>query len=319
MAISSAFFGRKYRLTIQAPGDNGKLDVFEVEDGKPAMDIKFNVTYARGATARDGTISILGLGHRRIHDYVSLAAMCRGQAMSKLQRVRLEAGYFPQGNLIEILNGFAYYATVSSPPQMWLDIKVSEYNPLGDLPIEGIVGMTNMKPSVLLKTILAKVATREGVGFTHIDKTENSSFDSCDEPMKTSFTGKENLAGVIQKLNADFSDRWQFTLRTNRSTNGDRTVEVHSKKDFEVVPGAPALVDKDHGLLSVTGLDAVSGCVTTFLDTRYPDELTHLKLKSELNQQANGTYYILKKQYVGHYLGNEWYTRFFCSDRRKDN
>ena len=131
MAGSSKYFGRKYRLVLDLPDD--KKYTFETKPGLPAMDIKFDVTYARGQTAREGTVSILGLGRKLINKFISLSGETRGLAMSKLVRVKLEAGYFSDTGMVEIFDGFAWYASVTAPPQMWLNIKVSEYNPLGEL------------------------------------------------------------------------------------------------------------------------------------------------------------------------------------------
>lgn len=316
MAGEPIYFGRRYRLTIHPPG--GDETVFETEAGEPAMDIKFDVTYAKGQTAREGTVSILGLGFKTIHAFLTLAGETRGMAMSKLVRVKLEAGYFSQAGMVEVLNGFAWYATVTSPPQMWLTLRVSEYNPLGGRAITIPSHNEPKNLSILCNSIATQFSdeeTAEGLPIVFVDKTEHHVFGN-EQSKRMIFPEKVTLKDTIEILNRDASDKVVFTMRTN-GTNGERVIEAHDKSPEKAVDVEDVIVDKDNGLLSVTGIDAVNGCITTFIDGRYPDELTHLQLTSELNQIANGRYYIVKKQYVGHFMGQEWYTRYFCSARVK--
>lgn len=316
MVGNPLFFGRKYRLTLAIPGQEEK--VFEVEEGRPAMDIKFDVTYARGQTAREGTVSILGLGHETIHNFISQAAITRGEAMQRQIRVKLEAGYFSAAGMIEILDGFAWYATVTSPPQMWLNIKVAEYNVLGGRKVN-FGDMQDLTMAGILTHVTDRFTEAEGVKFCWEDKTEDYVVKNSKETQKSSLVSKGalSLSETIQVLNQDLSDKVQCTLRSSR-IDGTRILEVLDKDKKKSLKEPSVNVDKDNGLLSVTGIDVVNGCVTTFLDGRHGDELSRLKLTSELNQQANGTYYIIKKQYIGHFMGQEWYTRYFCSAREND-
>lgn len=316
MASSAIYFGRKYRLTFEKKGE-GKT-VFEVENGKPAMDIKFEVTYAREQKAREGTISILGLGHKTIHKFIKLAAMGRGLALNEHLRVKLEAGYFTEAGMVEILNGFAFYATVTSPPQMWVNIKVSEYDPMSGLAIQmpGARDFTNKLMPSMLEALCSVLTVHEGYKFSWEDKTQEQVIYKDKELKTIDFGDRSTLSQIIVKLNTCMSDKVQFCLSSTKNDD-TRIIEGHDISPDKVTEGTVP-VDGDNGLLSVTGIDAVGGCVTTFLDGRYPDELCHLVLKSKLNQQANGTYYIIKKQYVGHFMGQEWYTRYFCSAREKD-
>ena len=61
----------------------------------------------------------------------------------------------------------------------------------------------------------------------------------------------------------------------------------------------------------------MNGDITTFLSNTDPN-LTFMTLTSQLNPQANGKYQIVKKQYVGHYAGQEWYVKYHCTARSKD-
>ena len=173
------YFGRKYRLTLAPP--EGRSYTFVTTAGAPAMDIKFDVTYARGQTAREGSVSVLGLGTKLINRFISLAGETRGQAMSELVRVKLEAGYFTAAGMVEIFDGFAWYATVTAPPQRWLNIKVSEYNPLGATAVD--LGSCEGKTiRQVVESILDKFSEAEEENFELQDKTGE---DVLDEEIST--------------------------------------------------------------------------------------------------------------------------------------
>lgn len=314
MAFGSKYFGRVYRLTLTEPGCKSK--VFEAKEGTTPLDIKFDISYARGQTAREGTVSILGLSYPTIRSFIELAAKERGAAMNKLARVRLEVGYMSSGSTIEVIDGFAWYATVTSPPQMWLNLKVAEYNPLG-APATKLTDITPTTVKKTMESVLAKFNKVEEETFKLVDRTEDQLVDKEDKEgtrLEIDFgADKITLREVIEKFNIA-SPSMYFIIRKNRNS-GVRNVEALDKAPDKATPGN-IYVDKDNGLLSVTGIDAVNGCITTFIDGNFDDYLSHLVLKSELNPQANGTYYIIKKQYVGHFQGQEWYIRYFCSDRR---
>lgn len=309
----SKFFGRSYTLLLTHP--SGGVREFNTKDGI-GMDIKFDVSYARGQTAREGTISILGLGNNAINAYTELAAMTRGKAMSELMRVRLDAGYVSSAGGVCILDGYAWYASVTTPPEKWLTLRVSEYNPLGS---RGVTLGTRQGGSIrsFLTPILEAYEEVEGVHFEIFDKTEDGLADVAKE-IKMTFKDACGLGDAIKKINQELSDQVWVLLNTHEGTNGARGIAILDKAEDKVTKANPVLVNGKNGLLSVSGIDAVNGSITTFLDGTVSDELTHMKLESELNPQANGTYYICRKQFVGHYLGTEWYTRYFCTARKED-
>lgn len=322
MASNSKFFGRKYVLSILLPGEAEPV-IFETPAHSAAMDIKFDVTYARGQTAREGTVSVLGLGREHINQITALSGMTRGKAMSKLVRLKLEAGYFTDAGTVEVINGFIWYATVTAPPNMWLTMKVSEYNPLGARKVQIEPENSPLPIRVAIEKVLALFSVREGCDFILQDKTENQLIDNGDIYVQFDFSANKgclSLSEAIQEFNRQCSHEVQFILRTRGRdvSNKERYVEALDKDYDKVTPVDDAEIDGDNGLLSVTGIDAVNGCITTFIDGTIDDELSHMQLTSELNPQANGRYYILKKQYIGHFLGQEWYTRYFCSAREGD-
>ena len=316
MAGNPRFFGRKYKLTLDTPEGGSK--VFEVEDGKPAMDIKFDVTYARGQVAREGTISILGLGYSTMQEYLSLAAMTRGLAMSHLVHVSLEAGYFTDAGMLRILDGFVWHASVTSPPNMWLTLKVSEFHPLGGRAVQ-LGDISNMKIRPAVQSVMDKFSDVEGVDFEVEDETEDQILDSGKKMVSLPFGGKNySIGDAIRFLNSNVSDDVYFILLTRDDERDTRTL-IAVDKGTEKATEGDIEINGDTGLLSVTGIDAVNGCITTFIDGAVDDTFSHLNLTSILNPQANGRYYICKKQYVGHYMGQEWYTRYFCSAREGDS
>lgn len=310
---TTKFFGRYYKLTITKP--EGPSLEFEVEDGKPAMDIKFDVKYARGQTAREGTVSILGLSVDTMNSILMLAGMTRGKAMSQLIRVRLEVGYFTSAGTVEVINGFAWYATITSPPQMWLNIRISEVNPLGARTVTfGNVSGKSIRQVV--ETVLARFVKEEGMEFRLEDATEDQIIDE-EKDRSVQFTDAVSLSGALSVLNEKLDDKVWFLLKT-RDNEKIRTVLALDKDADKVTPADDVQIDGDNGLLSVTGIDAINGCITTFIDGTVAEELTHLVLRSALNPQANGRYYIVRKEFVGHFMGQEWYTRYFCSAREGD-
>lgn len=291
------FFGRRYYLELDG-------QPFFSQNGLPAMDIKFDVTYAIGQPCRFGTVSILGLSHKTMSKFMALAAMPTGKALSQMMSVKLYAGYASDTDLTEIINGYAYYASITAPPEMWLTLKVSEVNTTGGACIDVAAKKAPTIRAYIVSSLL-KFSKAEGVEFKFADWTPNR---QCSKPISKQFglMKKINLKTFIAKLNEMTDWNMKFILRGNLleaySTNRKKTVDA-------VIP-----VDANNGLLSVSGIDAVSGDITTFLSYQDP-RLCYLKLKSKLNPQANGKYIIVRKQHTGHFNGNEWYTKYNCSAR----
>ena len=315
MADNPIFFGRRYRLTIQPPDD--AAITYETSESGGAMDIQFETTYARGQTAREGTVSILGLGTNTINKFLRLAGETRGKAMSELAWVKLEAGYYSSAGMVEVLNGFAWYASVTAPPQMWLTLKVSEYNPMGGMAIDIPSQTSPMDLQTLVETILGYFEEAEGVLFELEDKTQDQIL-STEKAKQVTISGKLTLGDVIAKLNSEASDSISFILRSRGDEPDTRILEAHDKESNKSSEEDPVEVDSSSGLLAVSGINAVQGNVTTFIDGRVGDELSKLTLTSELNPQANGTYLIVRKQYKGQYMGKEWYTTYYCTERENE-
>lgn len=313
MAGESLYFGRAYRLTLEGKEFGSKI--FETQGGLPALDIKFDVEYARGCTSREGTVSVLGLSYQTISSILALSAIDRARAYSEMIHIKLEAGYQTGAGLLDILDGYVYKATVTAPPEMWIKMKVAEYNPYCGNTIQFDSDPELMPIRPYLDTILQKYSKIEGVQFKVVDKTRDKLLDS---KVKRGISLKGNsytLRGIIAKLSEELSPEVMFIMRTYAASGNERIIEVHAKSDKEGSTGPDIHIDKDNGLLSVTGIDAVQGTITAFLDGRCDDQLSHMVLKSQLNPEANGKYLIVRKQYVGHYRGKEWYVRYSCKDR----
>jgi hypothetical protein len=314
VAGTTNFFGRAYRLTLEGPGFGKK--VFETQKDKPAMDIKFDVKFARSQVAMEGTVSILGLGWKTINEIMQTSVIARGDYLKNQLHVKLEAGYFTNVGMVEIIDGYVFYASVTAPPEMWLTMKVTEYNQLGAKMVQFDKEIEPMPIKPYVGTILDKIAKAEQVQIRLVDKTEEKILESK-KKVHVSLKGEDwCLRTMIMHLTNNLSDEAMFILRTYCASNRERIVEVHSKK-MEGGIGEPIMVDADHGLLSVSGLTATGGTVTTFLDGRCDNQLSHIILKSELNPQANGKYLITEKHNVGHYAGKEWYTKYTCEARNQ--
>ena len=243
--------------------------------------------------------------------------MVRGQAMSKLAKVKLMAGYLSAAGMVPIIDGYAWRASVTSPPNMWLNISVSECNVNGGPSIQpNIIGTLTLKQWAI--TLMNMFSTVEGVPISVVDRTKDSLLDKQDnenQVIKLSFTSEGvTLRQAITQLNRNASKDIFFILRS--SGNGkSMNLEAVDRSPYKAYDKT-IVVDKNHGLLSVSGLDAINGSITTFLDGSVDDNFSHLKLTSELNPQANGTYYITERHHIGHYQGAEWYTQYTCSAKK---
>lgn len=314
MSSGIKFWGRYYKLTLEC---KQWKKVFEVKDGAPALDIKFDVRYARGQTAREGTVSILGLSYKTISELLTLSVMTRYEALGKMVHLTLEAGYLYSQSLVQIMDGYVWYATVSSPPNMWVQMKVNEYNPYGSSIVKFDKDPEPMPPRPYIENILRKFSEKEEVDFQIDDRTDGKQFDSDQAPLKFSWKGGEfRLCDAIKELSSQMKDKYILIMRTYAAQSNVRIVEVHPKANEPGV-GQTIKIDDENGLLSVTGLDVQGGTVTTFINGDYDTQLSQLKLESDLNPQGNGTYLITQLQHTGHYMGKEWYTRFTCNARKR--
>lgn len=309
---SQKYFGRWYRLTLtkgEDSGDNGrkkKEEVFEVSETTPAMDIKFKVNYARAQTAKNGTISILGLGLKTIQMYTQLAAMDKGKALKQALHVKLEAGYL-KGEQFTIFDGYATSATCGTPPELWLNIEVWEYNPYSNKQVEVSAMLKSDKRTVAdaANQIVKAINESEGTKLTFEDATEDNICKQLKVPELDKITG--STKDVIAKMNEAIKGDVMFSLH-------DQHIFAYDKSDEKSPKEAPLVLSKDTGLLSVDGINPVNGCVTTFLK-KPTRKIARVTVKSELNPHASGTYVLIRVEHVGHFNGREWYTKFHCSGR----
>lgn len=304
MASDQRFYGRYYTLKIGK--DAG--DTFSTMDTFSPLDIKFKVNTAKVQKFREGEISILGLSHKRISKFLKLAALGRGRALKEMMPVSLEAGYGSKESVVQIINGYAHYGSVTPPPNMWLNLKVAEYNPFGGAEITLPANTANSTKKVreVVNEIIKRINEANGTNFPDLmDYTQGGicSIIKCKEIEAKKVT----INGAMDFMNNNLANDVTFTVDNGK-------IVAYDKGD-KVAAGNAQVIDKNHGLLSVSGVDAVNGCITTFLQDSSPNVMTKIKLTSELNPQANGEYVLLRKEYEGHYAGPEWYTRFYCSAR----
>ena len=304
MASDQRFYGRYYNLKIGTDDS----DTFSSDETASPLDIKFKVNTAKVQKFREGEISILGLSHKRISKFLKLAALGRGRALKEMMPVSLMAGYGYKESLIQIINGYAHYGSVTPPPNMWLTLKVAEYSPFGGAEIEipAVSASATKSVSEVVNEIIGKINAANGTNFPDLmDYTQGGicSKIKCKEIEAKRVT----INGAIDFINSNLANDVTFTIDNGKFVAYD--------KGDKVAAGPAQVIDKNHGLLSVSGVDAVNGCITTFLQDSSPNVMTKIQLKSELNPQANGEYVLLRKEYEGHYAGPEWYTRFYCSAR----
>lgn len=313
MNSDTKYFGRYYHLTIGNPS-SPILDV-KTEAGKPAMDIKFDVTYARGQVVREGTISVLGLSMKTMQQILKLSAMARGDALSKAVRVKIDAGYSSAAGWINLLDGYVWTSTITSPPTMWLQMQVSEYHIAGGKSYAGADEVKGQSITKLCKSIAEIYSELEYGNKRQIVFRDKTTDNLCDKEKTCSVKlfGK-NLRDALVEMSKSLSDKVVFTLLRDSSEGEGVGVICAYDKDPQKAAKGTILVDEDHGLLSVSGVSVTDATVTQFL-TKNQNDLTYLQLVSKLNPQGNDKYIIMQIKHFGHFEGNEWYTQYTCTGR----
>ena len=315
------YFGRYYHLKISDKYGMTLLDA-ETYRNAPALDIRFNVNFARGQICRDGTISVLGLQHSTITEILYLAAEARGKAMSEQVRCTLDAGYFSEAGWMNIIDGYIWTATVTSPPTMWLNMSIAEYG------VDGGATPQSCKVTVcpnISEESVQKVGEKvaeiysevEGVKIKFEDKTQDQ---LCSQKSWKSLDniGSKTLKSIVEQMSNSLHDSITFGLKRNSSRgnpDGALVIGAYDKDPAKAWSKRPIIVDKDNGLLSVSGISVTNATVSTFI-TENAADLMYLNLISEINPHANGTYIITKIGHIGHYEGNEWYTQYTCSGKK---
>lgn len=313
MNSDTRYFGRYYHLTIGSPS-SPILDI-ETVPGKPAMDIKFDVSYARGQLVREGTVSVLGLGMEHMQKILKLSAMARGDALSKAVRVKLDAGYHSAAGWVNIIDGFVWTCTISSPPTMWLQMQVSEYHIAGGKAYAGADEVKGQSITKLCKNIAEIYSDLEYGDKTHFIFKDRTAEQICDKKKtcQVKIYGK-NLRDALVEMSKSVSDDVVFTLlRDSSEKKGVGVICAYDKDPQKAVKGN-IFVDDNHGLLSVSGVSVTNATVTQFL-TKNQNDLTYLQLDSKLNPQGNDKYIIIQIKHFGHYEGAEWYTQYTCTGR----
>lgn len=303
------FFGRKYELTIGGTGASGATEAttFVSELGKPAMDIKFDLGYKIGAPISTGHISILGLSKARINSILELAALDPGVARQQHLPIKLVAGYHSAAGTVDIFRGFVVYATVTSPPNMWLNMEVSEVNPRSGIAIDCNV---SGEPTVaeLIETLIQRANDAGDVSPYQYEFVDQTYGEKCSTNRIANFMGGQTtLQDAVGKLSQQISKFARLMIRGLYVEAYDISAD---DKDNDIIN-----IDGDHGLLSVSGITNKLATVTTFIQNR-PTALKYFNLVSKLNPHANGIYYIPMIEYKGHFAGPEWYVTYYGNNKR---
>jgi len=293
-------FGRWYKIKI------GPFE-YEVQKGKPAYNIKFDINFARAGIYREGSISILGLSLSTMAPILALTTMDKPRAISDENNiVSLEAGYL-DGPHIEIFKGCVWEASVTSPPEMWLNLQVKsiEKTCIVQKTKEFKVKDPPWKKKEIATGLIELFEAPGGGKYGFEDKTTAKIGDV--ETVRAFGNGNQwTLTSAVEAING-LSARWQCVLDGNY-------LKAYNRNITEPSINGDIKVSKDTGLLAVSGITVTNADVTTFLDDPNPD-LCNLLLQSEKNKEANGKYLILRKRFQGHFEGPEWYTIYNCSNR----
>lgn len=306
---------RKYILTI----DGKTFETPDPDEKDPekqyALDIRFDISFPSeaGGACRSGTIAILGLSEKMRNRFLELSTLSGDAAFAKQLSVDLAAGY-DDGRFVRVFSGYAYGATTSAPPDMWLNLQVQEFNASGGK----VVKFTKLakkgvkyKIGKLAEELIGNFEDSNGNKIGFVDLTTGKKNVGSQTIASFGSGNGYNIKSAVIAIN-DMSKDWTVVLRGNSLYAYPNEISFESGKDSSA---DLTVVDNP---LSVTGINVKNATITVFLSEGC---LHHgrLKLVSKLNPQANGTYRVTNKRFIGHYQGNEWYTQYTCTDRIKDS
>lgn len=279
---SSFFYKRTYSLTITDELSGWSRTYTE-------LDIKFQIKRAITQTAFQSTISILGLSVEDINRLTVTATSMFSDAMRMRKKVELSAGY--NGDNTLIYRGYIVSATVTSPPEMWLTMTAVNYYDVGDeLGDHYIVKGTKLVDVI---DYFANV----------MDMVPNTSKFSKGDLKINGFSTTGGKSNIIRDLNALYNG-WVVYEDLGNLIATDLKYNKMDDQEEEAVE-----LDRNNGLLAISNVTFYGVQVTTFLQD-IPLFASRFRLTSELMPSANGIYRIKEREFIGHYRGNEWFSKF---------
>lgn len=276
---SSRFFKRTYELTITDEASGWSKTFTD-------LDIRFNIKRYKTQTAFKAEIGVLGLSHEDINRISVTATSMWYEALRMRKTITLSAGY--DGNNSLIFKGFIVNAVPTSPPEMWLNMTAVNYTDIG-----GPVYQITMAKGSTLADIANYVAYR-------LDMPINADMFTQGNVRTNGMTvigGKTEVLSALKKV------------YRNWNVYEDLGILVVTDQPLDASKGGNVEFSLKSGLLSLSNVTFYGVDVTTFLQD-VPMFTNSFSVKSEMIPSANGTYKLIGKEFVGHYRGREWFSKF---------
>lgn len=252
------------------------------------LDFKFNIQKF-GHIYVEFDVSVLGLSLDSIKDLTVLGPQ---QAMEKRREIRVFAGY-EDGGEVEIARGSIWYARPTNPPEMWMNFKCRKY--------------------------LDFDSTIQGVSRIEKDKTRWDAFNAMADILDLTPLWEAQRVDKQEKLGAAVNFNGQnklhiadqFAKRFGLIIYEDDGCLIAQDKDIAENGGGgnTHTLDMDHGLLSIGNIDLFGGDITARLNDSYK-LFDWIQLDSIIIPDANARYLVTAKNLIGHFRGNEWFTRY---------
>ena len=293
------FFGRVYELTL-----GNQTFRASTNPNADALDIKFKVERCPEARTQKASVSILGMSMENMMKFLKLATMEQGKALKENLKVMLMAGYDKTG-LACIVDGVAATASITQPPEIWLNITVLE----GSYQDEDILyHFKDDNNPVNLMELCKLVCGKYGYAFN-----DKSNGKANGVTVSSYGTGRPmTLKEALDELSNDAD--WNLTADAHT-----KQVFAYPKSDHEPPDNDEITMDAENGLIRVGGI-SVNACeITAFLQPNPSGQgkFSKLRLKSEFNSHANGVWLFNGITQIGHYRGQEWYTIFKCKQPKR--
>lgn len=268
-------------------GRAGHIEIDGVTVPTNGLDFKFDIEKI-GDVYPKWKASILGLSLDTIR---KITVWNPAVAVSQMRGIRIYAGY--NGIIGEKLlcNGTIMNAMPTQPPEMWLNMS----------------GMMSFKDRRMIsEPYKIRNKTKEEIFKEICGKIGKPCRYEVKNDQYAKIKGFQFVfEGMYGDLPAKFAAQFDFIVYLDDDTLvcTDKNAQLQKPKKRS----KPEIIDIEHGLISVAGVDVKGATIRTRLNDSYK-LMDWVELHSELVPSANGVYYVIKKHHVGHLRGDDWYT-----------
>ena len=225
---------------------------------------------------------ILGLNMESINRLTTLGP---NEARDAMTQIKVFAGYEDEGE-VEIARGYVLYAKPTNPPEMWMNFHCLKY--LG----RRIIGKYDEKDFSTTKKAFAEIAKM--LELNPVWKSRQA-----DRPISHFDIGGK----IVEKAAYDFGQKFGLVVYED-----DGSLIARDKVNPEL-GNTRTISMEEGGLLSIGNIDIFGGDITTRLDDSIK-LFDKIRLEPRFIPKATAEYYPIEKQLVGHFRGNEWFTKY---------